>query len=458
MTSAGPPNERDQAASEPRGLLGVRADERGPVVLAAFTFFCLLASYFVLKPLRDEIGISRGSQNLAWLWTGTLVVTLLFAPLFAWLVSRFPRRTFLPITYRFFALNLIAFAVLGRVLEGAPRTWLGFAFYFWVSAFNMMAVSVFWAAIVDVFRLEQSRRLFGYVAVGGTLGAIGGAAFTKAQVATLGSFGLLLCSVALLEVVAQCLKRLVRRVEPSATSSATAIAGGQRLGTAWSGMERVARSPYLRVIGLSILLQTLTAAFLELELNRLIEAAHSSGVDRTRAFAEREIWTQGATLALQLLVTGRLLARIGVSATLAIQPFLAVLGFALLAWALPERPEPGGGFPADIARLDFALGTAILFQAAYKAAQNAFTRPARETLFTVVDREEKYKSKSFLDTFVLRGGDVLFGWAARGMSFGLALPPSLVAGAVIPCAGLWFVVNWMLGRKQAERAGGRAAA
>lgn len=449
------------AAAEPRALLGIRSDERGSVLLAAFTFFCLLASYFVLKPLRDEIGLKRGSENLAWLWTGTLALTLVLTPLFAWLVSRFPRRTFLPVTYRFFALNLIAFALLGKVLQGAPREWLAFAFYFWVSVFNMLAVSVFWAAMADAFRLEQSRRLFGYVAVGGTLGAIAGAAFTKAQVDRLGSFGLMLCSVVLLEVVAQCLRLLVRRVEPNTDPASTSIRGTQRLGTAWSGMERVARSPYLRAIGLSILLQTLTAAFLELALNRLIEASHASGSDRTRAFADRDLWTQIATLALQLLVTGQLLRRIGVSATLAIQPFLTIAGFALLAWTLPDElasgsSAPGGGFPADIARLDFALWTAILFQAVVKATQNAFSRPARETLFTVVDREEKYKSKSFLDTFVLRGGDFLFGWVARGVSF--ALPAPLVAGAVIPFAGVWVTVNWMLGRKQSERARGRPGA
>lgn len=463
--SAAPPTQT-QTPTPPRlTLLTIRPDERAVVLLSTLTFFSVLASYFVLKPLRDEIGISRGTENLPWLWTGTLGVTLLLAPLFAWLVSRFPRRTFLPVTYRFFALNLLVFAGLSRVLSDTPLTWMRFGFYFWVSAFNMFVVSVFWAAMADLFRLEQSRRLFGFIAVGGTLGAIVGGWFTKTMVGSLGSMGLMLCSVALLELAAQCMRLLMRRVEPASATPGSPSSdtpappsqrgSHQRLGTAWSGMQRVLTSPYMRAIAVYILLQTLTSGFLDLQLNQLIHDARAGAVDRTQAFANRDIWTQVATLTLQLFVTGQLIPRLGVSGTLVIQPLITLTGFALLAWALPDDPAPGSGFTADMARLDFALWTAILFQAAFKASQNAFARPARETLFTVVDREEKYKTKSFLDTFVLRGGDVLFAWVFNGLRTGLAFPASLVAGAVIPFAGGWMVVSWLLGRAQAARARGR---
>ncbi len=446
-----------------RTLLSIRPEERATVLLSTLTFFSVLASYFVLKPLRDEIGISRGTENLPYLWTGTLAVTFLLAPLFAWLVSRFPRRTFLPVTYRFFALNLLCFAALSRVLTETPLVWMRFAFYFWVSAFNMFVVSVFWAAMADLFRLEQSRRLFGFIAVGGTLGAIVGGWFTKTMVGSLGSMGLMVCSVVLLELAAQCMRRLMQRIEPATSidtppSGSTSHVPRQRLGTAWSGMQRVLTSPYMRAIAVYILLQTLASGFLDLQLNQLIHDARTGTVDRTQAFANRDIWTQVATLALQLFVTGQLIPRLGVSGTLVIQPLITLAGFALLAWALPDDPAPGGGFTADMARLDFALWTAILFQAAFKASQNAFARPARETLFTVVDREEKYKTKSFLDTFVLRGGDVLFAWIFNGLRSGLAFPASLLAGAVIPFAGGWMVVSWLLGRAQAVRARGRVGA
>lgn len=446
-----------------RRFVDVRGGELGALVLSTLGFFCVLASYFVLKPLRDEIGIARGTENLPYLWSGTLGVTLLLAPLFAWLVSRYPRRTFLPVTYRFFALNLIVFVVLAKTLQGDALVWTRYAFYFWVSAFNMFVVSVWWAFMADLFRLEQSRRLFGCIAVGGTLGAMLGAQFTKSTVEHLGTLGLMLCSVVLLEVAAQIARRLSGRAEaqspaPSTSQPSAPRAASEPLrGNAWTGMQRVLSSPYLRAIGFYILLQTLASAFLSLQLNQLVHDAKSGAAERTAAFANRDLWTQGLTLALQLFVTGRLIPRLGVSATLVIQPFIAIAGFTLLAWALPEEAAPGGGFPADDARLEFALWTVVVFEALFRATQNGFARPARETLFTVVDREEKYTSKSFLDTFVLRGGDVLFAWAFNALRTGAALPATLVASAVIPFAGGWMVLSWFLGRAQQKLARERSA-
>lgn len=456
-------NESPAAAPPPallRRFVDLRAGEGGTLLLSTFGFFCVLASYFVLKPLRDEIGIARGTENLPWLWTGTLGVTLLLAPLFAWLVSRYPRRTFLPTTYRFFAVNLIVFVALAKTLQGDALVWTRYAFYFWVSAFNMFVVSVWWAFMADLFRLEQSRRLFGSIAVGGTLGAIVGAWFTKTSVDRLGSLGLMLVSVVLLEVAARIARALAGRIDAAPRDEAappSAPAREAKPANAWSGMQRVLSSPYLRAIGVYILLQTLASAFLSLQVNQLVHDAKSGAAERTAAFANRDLWTQLLTLGLQLFVTGRVIARLGVSATLVIQPFVAIAGFTLLAWALPEEAAPGGGFPADDARLEFALWTVIVFEALFRATQNGFARPARETLFTVVDREEKYASKSFLDTFVLRGGDVLFAWAFNALRTGAALPATLVAGAVIPFAGGWMALSWFLGKKQQRIAAERDA-
>ncbi|MBK7878358.1 MAG: MFS transporter [Planctomycetes bacterium] len=460
-----------------RRFVDVRPGEGATLLLGTLGFFCVLASYFVLKPLRDEIGIARGTENLPWLWTGTLGVTLLLAPLFAWLVSRYPRRTFLPATYRFFALNLVVFVVLARVLHGDALLWTKYAFYFWVSAFNMFVVSVWWAFMADLFRLEQSRRVFGCIAVGGTLGAIVGAAVTKSLVGEIGSFGLMLCSLGLLESAAQIARVLAKRSDAqdetlragaeaaprerattAPTSGSAAAQAAKPRGNAWSGLQRVATSPYLRAIGLYIVLQTLASGFLNLQLNQLVHDAKSGAVDRTAAFADRDLWTQGLTLALQIFVTGRAIPYLGVSATLVIQPFVAIAGFTLLAWALPDEAAPGGGFPADDARLEFALWTVIVFEALFRATQNGFARPARETLFTVVDREDKYAAKSVLDTFVLRGGDVLFAWVFRLLRTEAALPAALVASAVIPFAGGWLVLSWFLGRMQQRLAGEREPA
>lgn len=445
-------------------FVDVRREEAGVLLASALGFFCVLASAFVLRPIRDEIGIARGAENLPWMWTGTLAVTLLVTPLFALLVSRYPRRTFLPFTYRFFAANLVVFMLLSRTLHGDALEWMRKGFYFWFSTFNVFVVSVWWGFVADLFRLEQSRRLFGSIAVGGTLGALFGAWFTRSTVDRLGSLGIMLCSVVLLEAAAQVARRLARRIEPNAEGSAAASSSPEhrrgaedsaKLGTAWSGMQRVIASPYMRAIAIYVLLQTLVAAFLSFEVNKLVEEGKSTAIARTVAFAQRDMWTQGMTLLFQVFLTGRLLPRLGVSATLVIQPFIAIGGMTLLAWALPEAPEPGSGFPADQARLSFALTTVVIFEAIFRATQHGFSRPARSTLFTVVDREEKYKSQSFIDTFVWRGGDTLFVWAFRGLCIDAALPAALVAGMVVPFAGLWLVLSWFLGRTQRRLAGER---
>lgn len=430
-----------------RRFVDVRPGEGARLLLGTLGFFCVLASYFVLKPLREEIGISRGTQNLPWLWSGTLAVTLLLAPLFAWLVTRYPRRIFLPVAYRFFAVNLIVFVVLSRLLEGEALVWMRFGFYFWVSAFNMFIASIWWAFMADLFRLDQSRRLFGCIAVGGTLGAIVGSELTKSLVGVIGGLGLMLCSLGLLEAAAQIARRLASGAD-TPEELAPRLASDRPAGNAWSGLKRVAESPYMRMIGVAILLQTLVVGFLGLEVQQLVHDATTGATKRTETFAIRELWAQYFTLGLQLFVTGRFIQWLGVSATLVVQPFLALAGFTLLAWVLPDPPAPGGGFPADSARLGFALTTAVILEAVLRASQHAFTRPARETLFTVVDREDKYKAKSVLDTFVLRGGDVAFAWLFRAVRIEAALPASLVAGAILPFAGAWLVVGWMLGRQQ----------
>lgn len=439
-----------------RRVVDVRADELGVLFGSAATFFCVLGSFFLLRPLREEIGLSRGAQNLPWLWTGTLGVTLLFAPLFAWLVSKYPPSTFLPLTYRFLAANLVVFAVLARVLHGEPLTWLNFAFYFWFSAANMLVASVFWALMADVFRQEQSRRLFGFISVGGTLGALGGAWLVKLAVHDIGALGLMAISIVLLEIAARCVRALARRLGAREVERAPAprvVASPARTrNDAWEGLRIVARDPYMRAVGLYILFQTLGAAFLNLQLNYLIEDARQAGPDRVAAFADRDFWTQLATLAIQLFVTGRVLTWFGVSFALALQPFVAAAGFTLLAFVLPTDTAGGTTFPAELATLDFALWTTVLVNAAFSAAQHGISRPARESLFTVVDTDTKYKAKSFLDTFVLRGGDSLFAWVARALRENAGFAPAMLATCAVPCALAWLVTGAVLGRKQAARA------
>jgi len=435
-----------------RPLIDLRPGELGTLLLATAAFFLVLMSYFVLRPLRDEIGIARGVENLPWLWTGTLGVTLALTPVFGWIVTRYRRASILPIAFRFFGLNMLVFALLAKTLEGAAFEGMRYAFYFWLSSFNLFVIAMFWAFMADLWRQEQSRRVFGFVAVGGTLGAALGATLTKSAVAAVGVVGLLLISAALLELATQCIRRLAPRVPSEITNEAT-----PERASVWRGLQLMTRNPFLAGVGLYVLLQTFVATFLELQVSSLVHDARAAGSERIAAFASRDQWTQLLTLVLQLAVTGRMLSWLGAGWTLVVQPALALTGFVLLAWALPSAAQPGSGFAAEAAALEFALVTAFVVQSVFRATQNAFARPARESLFTLVPRDEKYQAKTAIDTVVWRAGDVIFAFLRTRLPAALGLGAGGLALFVVPFAAGWIGLSWVLGRRHDAQARARDA-
>src|SRR5215208_3960586 len=191
-----------------RRVVDVRPEERRAMWLSCAYFFFVLASWFILRPIRDEMGAAGGVRNLSWLFTGTLAVTLVANPLFSALTVRLPARRFVPITYRFFMVNLLVFYALSRYLPEDRHIWLGRAFFVWSSMYNLFIISVFWAFMVDVWRTDQGKRLFGFIGVGGTLGSLAGSATTVALATRIGPVNLLLVSVVLLEVAVQCMRRI----------------------------------------------------------------------------------------------------------------------------------------------------------------------------------------------------------------------------------------------------------
>ena len=402
------------------------------MLLSALYFFFILSAYYVIRPIREEMALAGGVEYIPWLFTGTLAAMLLVHPIFAAVVSRWPRRRFVTVTYRFFMLNLLAYFVLLRlVTDGAASVWVGRTFFVWISVFNLFVVSVFWSFMTDIFRERQSRRLFGLIGVGGTLGGIVGSAITTFLVGFLSPATLLLFSVLLLEGAVVCLKTLDSRCAASpvtAGSSADDAIGGSVL----EGIRRVLASPYLLGIGAFMLLFTIGSTFLYNIQADIVSRTFATGAERTSVFARIDLAVNLLTLCTQLFLTGRILKWLGVPLALGILPVLSVFGFLAL-----------GAAPV------FAVF--VVFQVLRRAGNFALAVPTREVLYTVLPRQDKYKAKNFNDLFVYRAGDQIGVWSFAGLR-ALGLGSSALALTMVPLAGVWLLIALWLGRRQAALA------
>lgn len=408
-----------------RRVLKLQPGELAAVLWAFIYFFCLLSSYYILRPLRDAMALEGGVGDLPWLFTGTFLVMLLAVPLYGWIVARFPRRRFVPLIYHFFAANLLIFFLLLGLEE--IRVPVARAFYIWVSVFNLFVVSVFWSFMADLFRNEQGKRLFGLIAAGGSLGALLGPALTAALAVPLGPAKLLVVSALLLEIAVFCVFRLLRAVGPQTTKRQMEGEPERIGGSLIEGIPLIWRSPYLVAICLYILFFTTTSTFLYFEQAHLIAALFEDISERARIFALIDLLVAVLTLTIQIFVTGRVILRFGMAPSLAFLPVFTFLGF--LCFAL---------FPQ--------LAVLVAFQSLRRAANFAVSKPAREVLFTVLPRAEKYKAKSVIDTLVYRGGDALSGWLFRGLEgLGLALPA--IAAVTLPVIAFWAFLAVRLARR-----------
>ena len=402
----------------------VRPHERRALGWSLLYVFAVLSAYYVLRPIRDEMGVQGGVQNLPWLFSGTLLGMIALNPLFALLVKRLPRVLFITLAYRFFALNLHAFLILFSLASAEQNVWLGRAFFIWLSVFNLFVVSVFWALMVDVFDTEQGKRLFGFLAAGATVGAIAGSAITASLVRDLGSTTLFFASIALLEVAVFAVKRLSVNPRPG---EEVPIGGG-----ALAGISHTLRSPYLLNVCLFILLFTVTSTFLYFQQATIARDYFADRASRTAFFAQVDLLVNVLTLAVQLFFTARILRKLGVALTLGILPLFTLLGFAALA-AAP------------------VIAVLVAFQVLRRAANFALARPTRELLFTVLPREDKYKAKSFIDTVVYRAGDQVGSWSWLVLS-AMGLGIAGVAVVAVPLCALWLANSLWLGRRQGKMA------
>lgn len=396
-----------------------------PGLLAAFAYhFLLFTAYYILRPIRDSMGVSGGVENLPDVFGWTLLCMLLAVPAFGWLSGRFRRAVFLPWTYLFFAAQLVAFWAMFTAME--DRAAIARVFFVWVSVFNLFVIAVFWSFMADLFDKEQGKRLFAFITAGASVGAMSGSAITRLVAESVGNESLLLVSAALLGSTIVLMRYLLgwsARQEPRGERVAERPIGGNP----FAGLRLVLTSPYLGGIAAFVFLMAAVNTFLYLQQAQLLEIHYPDEDARTGFLGGIELTMSIATLVLQVLAVGRLTRRAGVAAMIAVVPLFVVAGFLLIA-ASPTLMTLVGVF---IAR---------------RVGQYAIVRPCREMLYTTVDRESKYKAKNVNDTLVYRASDYV---AAKAHDAIVATWSASLAGIAIVGAGVaaaWAVVAWLLGR------------
>ena len=422
-----------------RGLLkqwgSPHRGELGALVASAATYFFLLASFYVVRPVREEISAEQ-SDLLAWLQTCTFAGMLVAVPLYSLFVARLPARRFVPWTWRFFGTHLLVFFLLYLFPPPEHTVWVERVFFVWLSIYNLFAVAVFWSFMADLHGSDEAKRLFGFVAMGGSLGAIAGPILAGFVIETWGAPATFLVAFLLLEAAAWCAwgrARLSRPV-PSPDQPASPSPPSDRPvgGDALEGFRTVARSPYLVTICLFVFLQSLVGTFAYFEVAHVVEEAIVDREARRLLFARMDLVVSCLALGIQALVVAQVMRRLGVAVALVVFPAVAVAGFLALGFALP---------------LGEGLAVVVALQVALRATRYGFSKPAREVLFTVVPRVEKYKAKAFIDTVVYRGGDAACGWIFEGLGkIGLGL--AALAFVTVPLAAGMGFVGRILGGKQ----------
>ncbi len=459
-----------------RALFNMKSGELPLAALSALFFFLVLCGYFFLRPVREAMGVARGMDELRWLFAVTCLVSLLTVLAFGGVVARLNRRRFIPIAY--FAVNacLFLFAALliqdvrsgggliGTDAQTALSRRVGYTFYVWLSVINLFTTSVFWAFMVDLFNVDQGKRLFAFIGIGGTLGAIVGgwatnwisgvteSPYLPAGLMLTGAGCFFLASAVMLvldrKAVASRASRLGGRgaghedaTGNGATgddkvargSDRTRGSGGKRIGGSFlEGLRAVIVSPYLLGVGLWVVFMAVSNTMIYFTQANIILSDSDTFSQLVGNFAQFDMWAQIATLITQVFITTHLIRKVGVGWTLAVLPLVTLLGFAVLAmWPL--------------------YGVMLIFQAIHRATRYAISRPSRETLFSVVSPAEKYKAKPVVDVFLYRFGDLATA-GANGVLAALGLATvAAMAVSTVPLAAMWIALSIGMGRAQARR-------
>ncbi|MDG5500253.1 MFS transporter [Marinobacter sp. BGYM27] len=429
--SSGPKNgESERRVGWLSRIALIGRDEWPAAALSFVYFFFLLFSYYILRPVRDEMGVRGGIDNMHWLFTATFIAMLFMVPLFASLAARLRRSTLMPSVYGIFIACIGGFWFW--LESGIAMDWAARAFFVWLSVFNLFVISVFWSFMADIFDSEQATRLFGFIAAGGSMGAILGPGLTGFLAQTLPPRDLLLIAGGALLCTLPCIWALQYWQTQGAASSRSVAQNTQALGgTLLEGFRAIASSRYLMGICVFIWLYTTLSTFLYFAQADIVESTFSDSGDRTSVFAALDFATNTLTVLLQLFLTARLVQKLGLQRALAAVPLLVAGGFACLALAP-------------------VITVLFGFQLVRRAGNYAITKPGREMLFTVLPRMEKYKAKNIIDTLVYRGGDAIAGWMFAGLT-ALGLSLMSIAWLSVPVALIWALIGYGLGKERIKR-------
>jgi ATP:ADP antiporter, AAA family len=416
-------------------LANAKSGEVKAVLWSFLYFFSLLTSYYILRPLRDEMGVTGGTRNLPWMFTATFIALLATAPLLAAVVAKLPRPRFIPIVYLFFVANLLLFWML---LKADWQTlYVARAFFVWIAVFSVFTVSVFWSFMSDLYSTEQSKRLFGFIAAGGSIGTLAGPFLARQLSVPLGPANLLLIAAVLLALAVFCANRLeaaaaeVRQATPgfeaaSAKREKEPVGGGLFEGFLW-----LFKSPYLGRIAVWVFLLSLLGTFVYLKYVAAVEASSPDRAIRTQTFASVDLWIGLLSLGLQFLISGRIISKLGTGWAAAVLPAIFVLGFVATAF-----------HPVFMMLLGFQVIT--------RTANFGISNLARESFFTAVTREERFKAKNIIDGAVFRGADALNAWVYKAATAVMTAPVFAIGSAAI---GVGYVLlSLSLGREQEKRA------
>lgn len=413
-------------------FVAVNADEISALIASFAMFFALLAAYYIVRPVRDEMGVTVGKDQLHQLFTVVFVVMLAAVPLFGWVASRLPRRLVLPGLYLFFALNLAAFWALFRSAGATPVS--AGVFFVWGSVFNLFAVSLFWALMSELWETEEAKRLYGFIGAGGTAGALAGPLLTQALLGVFKPADLLLVA-ALLLMAALAISLLLRRLRAGHGGHEEQPAGGGVL----DGAIKVVSDPFFARIALFVLLANVVGTFFYLEQSRLVASAIPDSAERVRFFSGRDLTVSVFTLLIEIFGTAAVMRRLGVTVALAALPVTALVG------TLALTAEP-------------LLWVVAAVMVAERVAAFSLSSPATKVMYTLAKPDEKYKVQSFIDTVVYRGGDAASGWVFTLISAGAGFASAAVPAVALPLVGLWLWNAVSLGRLYEAKSKSVAAA